>query len=93
MNDNNLPSYSINLDIKSRIFTFRNKQVMIDKDLAELYGVETKRLNEQVKRNIDRFPNDFIFQLSENEKNEPVAICDRFNTLKNSTVNPYAFIV
>ncbi|MFC2150857.1 ORF6N domain-containing protein [Calditrichota bacterium] len=52
-------------------------KVMIDRDLAELYGVETKRLNEQVKRNIDRFPDDFVFQLTENEKTEVVVICDR----------------
>ena len=50
--------------IEERIFTIRGKQVMIDKDLALLYGVETKRLNEQVKRNIERFPEDFMFQLT-----------------------------
>jgi len=50
--------------IEERIFTIRDKQVMIDKDLALLYGVETKRLNEQVKRNIERFPEDFMFQLT-----------------------------
>ena len=53
--------------IKERIFTVRGKQVMIDKDLALLYGVETKRLNEQVKRNIERFPEDFMFQLTMEE--------------------------
>ena len=50
-------------EIESRIVNFRSQQVMIDKDLAEYYGVETKRLNEQVKRNIDRFPEEFRFQL------------------------------
>ena len=45
----------------------RNEKVMLDSDLSELYGVETKRLNEQVKRNIDRFPEDFMFQLTEAE--------------------------
>ena len=50
--------------IEERIFNIRGKQVMIDKDLALLYGVETKRLNEQVKRNIERFPEDFMFQLT-----------------------------
>ena len=50
--------------IEERIFDIRGKQVMIDKDLALLYGVETKRLNEQVKRNIERFPEDFMFQLT-----------------------------
>lgn len=53
--------------IESKILTIRNQQVMIDRDLAELYGVETKRLNEQVKRNIERFPDDFMFQLSDEE--------------------------
>jgi hypothetical protein len=50
--------------IQSKIFTFRGVQVMIDSDLAELYGIPTSRLNEQVKRNIERFPEDFMFQLS-----------------------------
>ena len=53
--------------IENRIFTIRGLKVMIDKDLAELYGVETKRLNEAVKRNIKRFPEDFMFQLSKDE--------------------------
>ena len=52
---------------------------MIDRDLAELYGVETKRLNEQVKRNIDRFPLEFMFQLTNKEKEEVVANCDHLN--------------
>ena len=51
-------------DLKSRIYIVRGQQVMLDRDLAELYGVETKRLNEAVRRNIDRFPDDFRFQLS-----------------------------
>jgi hypothetical protein len=53
--------------IQNKIHTIRGFQVMIDRDLAELYGVETRRLNEQVKRNIDRFPSDFMFQLSREE--------------------------
>jgi len=53
--------------IQNKIHTIRGSQVMIDRDLAELYGVETRRLNEQVKRNIDRFPSDFMFQLSHEE--------------------------
>jgi len=54
-------------EISSKIVTLRGRQVMIDRDLAELYEVETRRLNEQVKRNLDRFPNDFMFQLNEKE--------------------------
>lgn len=64
---------------------------MLDRDLAELYGVATKRLNEAVKRNIARFPDEFMFQLSERERSELVANCDRFRPLKHSTSLPYAF--
>ncbi|BBE31896.1 DNA-binding protein [Tepiditoga spiralis] len=79
------------VNIKDTIFTFRGKQVMIDRDLASLYQAETKRINEQVKRNIERFPNDFRFQLTSNEKNELVAKCDRLENLKHSSSLPYAF--
>ena len=57
---------------------------MIDRDMAELYGVPTKRLNEQVKRNMKRFPADFMFQLTEDEKAEVVAKCDHLGTIKYS---------
>ncbi len=77
--------------ITNQIFVIRGKKAMLDRDLAQLYGVATKRLNEQVKRNIKRFPEDFMFQLTKIEKDELVAICDRFNTMKHSTVLPYAF--
>ncbi|MDI9504328.1 MAG: ORF6N domain-containing protein [Bacillota bacterium] len=86
-----VPMMVENREIQSMIFTFRGKQVIVDRDLAELYQVQTKRINEQVKRNIDRFPAEFCFQLDNNEKNELVANCDRFKTLKHSTSNPYAF--
>jgi len=78
-------------EISSHIFTLRGKQVMIDRDLAELYGVETKRLNEQVKRNSKRFPLDFMFSLNEKEKNELVANCDHLNSLKHSVSSPQVF--
>ena len=77
--------------VESRIMSIREKQIMIDRDLAELYGVETKRLNEAVKRNIERFPERFRFQLTKEEMAELVANCDRFNSLKHSTVRSYAF--
>ncbi len=77
--------------IENRIFTIRGVQVMLDRDLAEMYNVEVKRLNEQVKRNINRFPEAFRFQLLDFEKQELVAICDRFDMLKHSSSNPYAF--
>lgn len=51
----------------NKLFFIRNEKVMLDSDLAELYGVETRRLNEQVKRNIERFPENFMFQLAETE--------------------------
>ena len=54
-------------EISRHILTLRGKQVILDRDLAELYQVDTKRLNEQIKRNIDRFPDDFTFQLTDNE--------------------------
>ena len=64
---NDLEMTTASTSIEERIFNIRGKQVMIDKDLALLYGVETKRLNEQVKRNIERFPEDFMFQLTMEE--------------------------
>ena len=77
--------------IAGRIMTLRRYRVIIDTDLAELYGVETKRLNEQVKRNIDRFPADFMFQLTRDEKAEVVANCDHLQRLKFSPTPPLAF--
>jgi hypothetical protein len=77
--------------IERKILIVRGQRVMLDRDLAELYGASTKRLNEQVKRNKRRFPDDFMFQLTEDEKNELVANCDRFSPLKHSTALPYAF--
>jgi hypothetical protein len=78
--------------IKNKIYELRGVKVMLDFDLAEAYEVETKRLKEQVKRNIDRFPDDFMFQLSNYEWLELVANCDRFKkTMKHSTIIPHAF--
>ena len=67
MNDNKQLSVLPDEVVINKIYFIRNEKVMLDSDLAELYGVETKRLNEQVKRNIDRFPEDFMFQLTETE--------------------------
>lgn len=78
-------------DIENRIFTIRGIQVMVDKDLADLYLVETKVLNQAVKRNIERFPSSFSFQLTDDEKIELVTNCDRFKNLKHSSTLPYAF--
>lgn len=78
-------------NIEPLIKVIIGQQVMLDRDLATLYGVETKRLNEQVKRNMERFPERFRFQLTKEEMNELVTNCDRFNSLKHSTVRSYAF--
>jgi len=77
--------------IAAKIFEIRSRRVMLDRDLAELYGVNTKRLNEQVRRNSRRFPDDFMFQLTKGEKEEVVAICDHLKVLKFSHQLPYAF--
>ena len=76
---------------ENSILLIRGERVILDADLAILYGVSTKRLNEQVKRNRDRFPADFMFQLTEHEKAEVVANCDHLKRLKFSPNLPYAF--
>ncbi|MBP5544386.1 MAG: ORF6N domain-containing protein [Kiritimatiellae bacterium] len=77
--------------IKSRIFTIRGVQVMLDRDLAALYGVQTKVLNQAVKRNLARFPKEFSFLLGKDEQEELVTNCDRFASAKHSTVPMRAF--
>ena len=74
------------MDIRPLIYEIRGRQVMLDRDLAAIYQVLTKRLNEQVRRNIERFPDEFMFQLTKDEMNELVANCDRFKTMKHSSV-------
>lgn len=78
-------------NIGGRILVLRGRRVLIDADLAELYHVSTKRLKEQLKRNADRFPEDFAFQLTEDEKSEVVAFCDHLKRLKYSPFLPHAF--
>ena len=77
--------------IENRILLIRGEKVIVDADLAGFYGVPTKRLNEQVKRNVNRFPADFMFQLTKSEKSEVVANCDHLENLKYSRALPYAF--
>ncbi len=74
--------------IDRAILLIRNKRVMLDADLALVFGTTTKRLNERVRRNTDRFPSDFFFQLTKEEKDWAVANCDHLGQLKFSTVNP-----
>ena len=78
-------------DFESLIFEFRGYKVMVDTDLAALYETETKRLKEQVRRNSERFPADFMFELTKEEKEQLVTICDRLSSLKHSSVNPMVF--
>lgn len=86
-NCDNLPLSAV----ESRILTIRGIQVMLDKDLAELYGDETKRINQQANRNYKRFPPSFRFKLTKEEKAELVANCNRFEMLKHSTTLPYVY--
>lgn len=91
-NNGNIAVYNNSIkEIKEKIFTFRGIQVMIDKDLADVYGVKTKALNQAVKRNVERFPERYRFQLSDNELDELVTKCDRLVTLKHSSSNPFVF--
>jgi hypothetical protein len=77
--------------VDSRILTVRGEKVMLDADLAAVYGVTTKALNQGVKRNIERFPPDFRFQLTKAERDEVVTNCDHLPRLKFSPVRPWAF--
>ncbi len=77
--------------IQQRIYLIRKQKVMLDADLAALYGVTTKALNQAVKRNPDRFPEDFMFQLTKKEKDEVVTNCDHLKKLKYSPYLPHAF--
>ncbi len=77
--------------IEQRIFLIRGEKVMLDRHLAELYAVDTRTLNQSVKRNTDRFPANFMFQLSEKERDEVITICDNLLPLKFARTLPYAF--
>jgi hypothetical protein len=77
--------------IEQKIFLIRGHKVMIDRDLSELYGVETKYINRQVKRNLGRFPREFCFRLTQEERLQLVTICHRFQSMKHSSVCPFAF--
>ncbi len=77
--------------IGHRILFIRGQKVMLDADLAELYGVETRTLNQAVRRNVERFPADFMFQLTQEEKQEVITNCDHLARLKFSPVLPNAF--
>ena len=78
-------------EIESKILTIRGVQVMLDRDIASLYGIPTGRLNEQVKRNMDRFPEHFRFQLNTVERDEVIANCENLHDLKFNPSLPYCF--
>jgi len=78
--------------IQNKIFEVRGYRVMLDFDLAELYNVKTKVLKQAVKRNIRRFPSDFMFELDKEEFHQLVTNCDQFpESLKHSSVSPMVF--
>jgi hypothetical protein len=77
--------------IQGMIFSIRGLKVMLDSDLAKLYEVEARQLNQAVKRNIKRFPHDFMFQLTKNEFNELITDCDHLKNLKYRPTMPYVF--
>jgi ORF6N domain len=76
--------------IDRAIIFLRGKRVMLDADLAMVFGTTTKRLNQQVKRNMKRFPPGFLFQLTNEEKEWVVTNCDHLRQLRFSSVNPFA---
>lgn len=78
-------------DVQGKIIVVRSQQVLLDRDVAALYGVETKRVNEAVKNNLEKFPEGYLFTLNDNEKKELVEKFDRFESLKHSAVTPTAF--
>lgn len=78
-------------NVESKLLTIRNQQVILDSDVADLYGVETKRINEAVKNNPEKFPTGYYFELFENEKTEVVEIFDHLHKLKFSANLPKAF--
>ena len=78
-------------NLQASILEIRGNKALLDSDVAKIYGVETKRVNEAVKNNLDKFPQDYLFELDQDEKNELVENFDRFRRLKHSTTTPKAF--
>lgn len=83
---------NVGYEYSTKIYEIRQQKVMFDFDLAELYEVENRALKQTVKRNLDRFPNDFMFQLSKVEWQEVITICDNLpEGVKFSPASPFAF--
>lgn len=85
------PKILLLAQVDRTILTIRGERVMLDRDLAEVYGVTTKVLNQAVKRNELRFPSDFRFQLTREERDEVVTNCDHLRNLKYASALPWAF--
>ena len=78
-------------EIENKIITIRNQHILVDSDVAEIYGVKTIHLNQAVSRNLEKFPAGYIIELNDNEKIELITNCDRFKNLKHSSHNPKGF--
>jgi hypothetical protein len=91
MSGKNRPALAQIGHIEGRILVIRGQRVIVDADLARLYGTTTKSLNQAVRRNRDRFPGDFVFQLTVDEKAKVVTVCDHLKKLRFSSTLPYAF--
>ncbi|HXA16982.1 MAG TPA: ORF6N domain-containing protein [Thermoanaerobaculia bacterium] len=85
------PRILVLAQVDRTILTIRGERVMLDRDLAEVYGVTTKALNQAAKRNELRFPSDFRFQLTREDRDEVVTNCDHLRTLKYAAALPWAF--
>ena len=92
MNDKQLAPSPIDIRIEEAIFLIRGQKVMLDRDLATLYGVTTKELNKAVKRNLDRFPDDFMFQLTEEEAHRSRFQIGTLKRGQNIKYLPYAVL-
>ncbi len=78
-------------NLKNLMIKISGNTVLLDADVAVIYGVETKRINEAVKNNLDRFPSGYVIELNDDDKNELVENFDQFNRLKHSSTTPRAF--
>ena len=78
-------------ELENKLIKYNEKFVLVDRDVAQLYGVETREINQAVLNNLDKFPQGYIVELKDEEKIELIKKFDRFNKLKHSTVNPKVF--
>lgn len=88
---NTSPELLFGEEVEKRVLYINEKATILDVDVAYLYGVKTKEINQAVKNNPDKFPKGYIIELTKKEKEQPVKNFDRFKSLKHSSVNPKAF--